>query len=130
MGILGKAMTKHQNTKSVLLVVDDESSVCRALSRILGKRVDEIIAAFSPQEAETVLVSREVTHLVCDHWFGMGQPLGIDLVVKWRQLYPSLQKVILLTGTDVARLTPPDAGILVMNKTVNPEDLIKALNLD
>jgi DNA-binding NtrC family response regulator len=130
MGILRKAMTKRQNAKSILLVVDDESSVCRALSRILGKRVDEIISAFSPQEAETVLVSKEVTHLVCDHWFGMGQPLGIDLVVQWKQKHPSIRHVVVLTGTDVTRLTSPGDDIFVMNKTVYPEDLIKVLNLD
>jgi DNA-binding NtrC family response regulator len=123
-------MTKHQTPESILLVVDDESSVCRALSRILGKSVDVIASAFSPQEAETVLASKKVTHLICDHWFGEGQPLGIDLVAKWKEKYPFIRQIVLLTGTDVTRLTPQSDDILVMNKTVNPEDLIRALNLD
>ncbi|MCP4198016.1 MAG: hypothetical protein GY762_12785 [Proteobacteria bacterium] len=113
-----------------MLIVDDESTVCRALCRILGKRVDEIVSALSPQEAEMVLFSKEVTHLVCDHWFSIGQPLGIDLVAKWMEKYPSVQNVVLLTGTDETRLTPPNEGVLIMNKTVSPEDLITALNLN
>jgi DNA-binding NtrC family response regulator len=123
-------MTEHKPAKSVLLIVDDESSVCRALSRMLGKRVDEIASAFSPQEAEMVLVSKEVTHLVCDHWFGMGQPLGVDLVAKWKEKYQSIQNIVLLTGTDETRLSLPTEGVRIMNKTVNPDDLIAALNLN
>jgi DNA-binding NtrC family response regulator len=123
-------MTEHKPAKSVLLIVDDESSVCRALSRMLGKRVDEIASAFSPQEAEMVLVSKEVTHLVCDQWFGMGQPLGVDLVAKWKEKYQSIQNIVLLTGTDETRLSPPTEGVRIMNKTVNPDDLIAALNLN
>jgi hypothetical protein len=59
----------------------------------------------------------------------MGQPLGIDLIAKWKEKYPSIENIVLLTGTDETRLSPPTEGVLIMNKTVNPDDLIAALNL-
>ena len=130
MGGVGRVVNELQNAKTSLMIVDDESSVCRALSRILGKRVDEISVAFNPREAATVLASKNVTHVVCDHWFGTGQPLGIDLVTEWKEQYPSIHKVVVLTGTDVTRIAPQTDDILVMNKAVNPEDLRKALGLE
>lgn len=123
-------MPESQDDPSVLLIVDDESSVCRALSRIFEKRADEVIAALGPMEAETVFASKNVTHLVCDHLFGIGQPLGVDLAQKWLERFPTLRHVVVLTGTDVSTLTPPDSRILIMEKTVNPDDLIEALQLE
>ena len=118
-----------ESEKSVLLVVDDESSVCRALSRMLKKDVDEILTAFSPQEAETVLDSRKITHLICDHWFGQGQPLGLDLAAKWKKEHTSLRRVIVLTGTDITRLTAPPGVNEILAKTARADELAAALDL-
>jgi DNA-binding NtrC family response regulator len=122
-------MSSVDTETKILLVVDDESAVCRALSRILGKLFDEVLTAMNPVEAETVLATRPVTHLVCDHWFGDAESLGYDLAVAWRAEHPGVQRLVLLTGTDTTRIEPHAAIDAIMDKTVDPEDLKKALNV-
>lgn len=120
-------MTRKE--KSILLVVDDESTVCRALSRMLKKYADEIITATNPSEAESVLEMGEVTHLICDHWFGPGQPLGLDLVSRWKKSYSSIRRAVVLTGTDVTQLKTQPGVHQIMTKTVEPSELASALDL-
>ena len=113
--------------EKTLLVVDDESTVCRALSRMLGDQVARVLTASSPAEAETVLESQEVTHLICDHWFGPGEPVGLEVASKWKQQYGSLVKVVVLTGTDVTRLDAAQGVDCIMDKTASPEEIARAL---
>lgn len=124
------AMSDKQLLKSILLIVDDESSVCRALSRIFRSCVDEVLTAFSPIEAETVLATKKITHLICDQWFGIGQPLGLDLVVKWKREHPSISRIVILTGTDVTQLEMPPDVDRIMDKTVDPKLLMGVLELN
>ncbi len=113
----------------VLLIVDDERSVCRALTRLLVNSINQIQTATTPTEAEIILRSREVTHVICDHWFGPGQPLGTDLIYKWRERYPNIKRAVVLTGTDINKMTIPDAVDKVLPKVVDPADLIEVLGL-
>ncbi len=127
--VMDVVVKEKPEVKSIVLVVDDESTVCRALSRMLRKQADEILSAISPGEAETVLATRTVTHVICDHWFGSGQPLGLDLVSKWKNEYPSIKRVIVLTGTDISKLEANPNVDCIMDKTVDPDELIKVLGL-
>jgi len=113
----------------VLLIVDDERSVCRALSRLLENSIKTIQTATNPTEAEMVLNSRDVTHLICDHWFGPGQPLGIDLVAKWKKKYTSIKRAVVLTGTDISNIDTSSSVDKILPKVVDPDDLIKTLGL-
>jgi DNA-binding NtrC family response regulator len=115
--------------ESVLLIVDDERSVCRALTRLLVGSIEQIQTATTPTEAEIILRSAKVTHVICDHWFGPGQPLGMDLVAKWKEQYPSICRAVVLTGTDINKLTLTDAVDKVLPKVVDPADLIEVLGL-
>lgn len=115
---------------NVLLIVDDERSVCRALSRLLDRKVKEILSATNSTEAETILRSGRVTHVICDHWFGPGQPLGTNLVTAWKAEYPTILKAVVLTGTDIHKLDAGDAVDKILPKVVDPADLIKALAFD
>jgi DNA-binding NtrC family response regulator len=117
-------------SKAILLIVDDESTVCRALSRVLGRSVDEVIVACTIADAETILATRNVTHLLCDHWFGPGQPLGLQQALEWKKRHPSIKKAVLLTGTDVADKSAPPGLDGIMSKSVDPEELVKVLGLD
>jgi DNA-binding NtrC family response regulator len=118
-----------ETPKSVLLVVDDEQSVCRALKRMLQHRVANIITALTPAEAESVLQSGKVTHLICDHWFGPGEGLGLELVAKWRKKYHSVEQAVVLTGTDINSLTKPAGVDWVAPKTIDPDELVVLLGL-
>jgi DNA-binding NtrC family response regulator len=118
------------DSEFVLLIVDDERSVCRALTRLLDRQVRRIETATNPTEAEIILKTGLITHLICDHWFGPGQPLGIDLVPKWRKLNPSILRAVVLTGMDISKLPLTEGVDRILPKVVDPDELIKALELD
>jgi CheY-like chemotaxis protein len=118
----------NERSPKILLVLDDEATVCRSLQRVLGKTFDEILTAETPADAETILGSRAVTHLLCDHLLGPGQPTGHDLATRWRAEHPSLEQVVLLTGADVSRLEVSDAIDRVLPKTTELPDLARALD--
>lgn len=117
-------------TEFVLLIVDDERTVCRALTRLLDRSVSRIQTATTPKEAEIILRSGKVTHVICDHWFGPGQPLGLDLVSQWKQTYQSIRRAVVLTGTDVEKLVKSDDVDKILPKVVDPQDLIEVLGLN
>jgi len=115
--------------KSILMILDDESAVCRALKRTLRNRVDEIVSAENAHDAMTILESTPVTHVLCDHLLGPGQPRGMELVTDWKARFPNLKKIIILTGSAESRATPASGVDLVLPKTTDPADLAKHLGL-
>lgn len=117
------------SSESTLLVVDDESAVCRALRRMLQGRVGRIVTAETPEDAEAVLASTAVTHLICDHYLGPGQPLGMTLAARWRTSYPSLERVVVLTGKDVEGIEPVSGIDHLLPKTIDPDRLAVALGI-
>lgn len=116
--------------KDVLLVVDDESAVCRAVKKMLKDRFDEVLSAYSPDEAELILASREVTMVICDHRFGDNQDVGLKLVADWRKKHPSIRRAVLLTGTDVSILTAPEGVDRIISKSIRTKELLEALGID
>jgi DNA-binding NtrC family response regulator len=116
-------------TRATLLVVDDESAVCRALRRMLRGRIGRILTAETPEDAEAALASAEVTHLVCDHYLGPGQTLGADLAAAWRGRHPSLRRVVILTGRDVGDIEPTPGIDCILPKTTDIEQLVALLDL-
>ena len=114
---------------SILLVIDDEASVCRALGRILRKKASEIITAQNIVDAELVLDTKEVTHVLCDHLLGPGQPKGLETAIHWKAEYPSIEKIIILTGTDAAFARTPAGIDHVLPKTTDPLKLAEILGL-
>jgi CheY-like chemotaxis protein len=113
--------------KTTLLVVDDESAVCRALRRLLKGRFDAIIAVETPADAEAVLAAQRVTHVLCDQCLGPGQPEGLAIASGWRATYPSIRKMIILTGANVKNLAALPGVDLVLPKTTDPVDLAALL---
>ncbi len=118
-----------KNKDRNLLIVDDETSVCRALSRMLTNKVDQITYSTSSLEAQTILATQKITHLICDHWFGAGHKLGLDLAVQWRNEFSSIERVVLLTGTDTSMLDVPEEIDFILTKAADSDELLKALNL-
>ena len=116
-------------TPTTLLIIDDEASVCRALGRILREKADEIVTAQSIADAELIMDTRDVTHILCDHLLGPGQPRGLDTAIHWKSEYPDIEKIIILTGTDAAFDAPPDGIDHVLPKTTDPLKLAEYLDL-
>jgi DNA-binding NtrC family response regulator len=87
--------------KRVLLVVDDELEICRMIEKTLARSFDEIHTATTTAEAEPVLKTNTVTHLIVDLYLGKDEPLGNDLIQSWRARYSSIQFAALFTGSSV-----------------------------
>ena len=119
--------TTANSLDHVVLVVDDEKMVLNALARYLRRFFPKVVTATTPLEAESALRDNRVTHLVCDHWLGPGLPLGIDLVSHWKNDFPSIQKVVLLTGADVDTLVSPPGLDSIIPKTIDPTALTAEL---
>jgi CheY-like chemotaxis protein len=116
-----------ESGKTTLLVIDDDTSVCRAIRRLFKGRFNDVVFAETPADAETILASRAVTHVICDHMLGPGRPQGLELASEWKAMFPSIRKVIILTGANVKSFTTPPGIDLVLPKTIDPEELAAKL---
>ena len=92
-------MTTSTHTPRTLLLVDDEAEICKQLRRSLGNEFDRIHTAGTASQADEILSSNTVTHLVCDLYLGNGQPLGDELIRRWRRRWPTIQYAALFTGS-------------------------------
>jgi CheY-like chemotaxis protein len=109
------------------LIVDDEPLFCRAMSRLLGPAFDEVHTATNPDEAEQLLEEHPITHLVCDYRLGQGFPPGTVFVTRWRKLYTSIQRAVLVTGAyDLYSNIPPEVDS-VRVKGIEPEQLLSSI---
>lgn len=113
--------------KTTLLVIDDDTSVCRAIRRLFRGRFNDIVFAETPADAETILASRPVTHVICDHMLGPGRPRGLELAGEWKALFPSIRRIAILTGANVKDLQASGGIDLIVPKTIDPEELIAKL---
>jgi hypothetical protein len=95
----------------------------------MGDKADEIVTAQTPADAETILHSKPVTHVICDHLLGPGQPKGMDIAKEWKGAFPSIRSIVILTGTNVKNLHPPETIDHVLPKTTDPVELAALLGL-
>jgi DNA-binding NtrC family response regulator len=83
----------------VLLIVDDEEDIYKLLKRSLGSEFDQVHVAGCAADAESILGSHTVTHLICDLYLGGSDPLGDVLIRRWKQRWPTIQYAALFTGS-------------------------------
>ncbi len=114
---------------AILLIIDDEASVCRALRRILQKRVQEVITVSNAADAELVLDTRPVTHVLCDNLLGAEQPRGMDIAAGWKKKHPSIVRLAILTGASASCGSLPDGIDVVLPKTTDPFALADLIGL-
>ncbi len=117
------------NNTTTLLIIDDEGSVRRALSRILFKYADKILTASNMTDAQLILDTDPVTHILCDQLLGPGQPTGTESAIFWKDRYPSIKKLFILTGTKIASVAAPEGIDKVLPKTTDPLQLAAMLEL-
>jgi DNA-binding NtrC family response regulator len=91
--------TDPSPTSRVLLVVDDEPAIVSLLRRSLGYDFDRIHVAGRASDAESILAEHTVTHLVCDLYLGNDEPLGDELIRRWKRRWPTIRYAALFTGS-------------------------------
>ncbi|HCF62431.1 MAG TPA: hypothetical protein DFS52_31125 [Myxococcales bacterium] len=91
----------------VLLVIEDEPSVGALFGLHLKGHFDAVFAVGCEAEAEAVLASQAVTHLVSDYHLGREHPLGTTLVARWRGRWPAIRYAAILSGEDLSAHSRP-----------------------
>lgn len=81
-----------------LLIVDDRVEVRSALTRFFGLWFQQVYAAASPSEADSILREHAPCVLLCDYWLGDASPPGTELIATWRVRFPCLKRAVLMTG--------------------------------
>ncbi len=112
-------------TPRIGLVVDDSAMIVKAISRTLGKSFDQFYGATSPAEAEAILQTHPVSHLVCDFDLGGEYPVGTDLIQKWRSLYPGIVRAIIYSGSQPSLISTTPEVDAVLEKP-SPLSAMKA----
>jgi two-component system, response regulator RegA len=78
-----------------LLIVDDDATFVRVLSRALTSRGFEVITASNADEARTLSHRHQPRHCVLD--LKLGDENGLRLIPELRELVPDM-RILLLTG--------------------------------
>lgn len=78
-----------------ILIVDDEATICSALSRLLGRQGFDTLTAETGEEALRLLGTSEVAVILCDE--KMPGLSGVEVLTRAAALAPHAGR-ILLTG--------------------------------
>jgi CheY-like chemotaxis protein len=92
-----------------LLIVDDRSDVIQALSRFFQLDFEHVLCAQTRTEAEALLLAWQPPFLLCDYWLGDDRAPSTEFLPRWRQEYPCLKRVVLMTGTKSSSIPPCSA---------------------
>ena len=114
-------------SEEILLVVDDDYQIRKMLIRFLSRNFDKVLAAATPTEAEQLLMTHKVTHLISDYDLGAEHQRGTELVAIWRRRYKSIERALLLTGCSLVDIEIPAAVDKYFLKGVDAKHLLEAL---
>ncbi len=120
-------MTTH--TPRTDPAVDDSAMTVKTISRTLGKFFDQFYGATSPAEAEAILQTHPVSHLICDFDLGGEHPVGTDLVQKWRPQYPGIVRAIIFSGSRPSMIPTIPEVDAVLEKPSSLPALMAALHI-
>lgn len=111
----------------VLLIVEDDDSVRRALRRFFELYFAKVLTAASASEAETQLETGRPHLLLCDYYLGARSPLATALIPRWRQAFPFLSRVAIMTGTSHELRDDAHGAEAVFNKPLNMQHVLQFL---
>jgi len=90
-------------TDRILLLVDDEPNILKALKRLLRRDGYTILLADSGTEALQILELEPVNVIVSDH--RMPVMTGIEFLAKVKQTYPDITRIVLSGFSDLDTIT-------------------------
>jgi DNA-binding NtrC family response regulator len=116
-----------ENKRSIL-VIDDNLSILRTMTRLLSREGYDVYSAQTGKEAYEKLSTKKFDAALID--VGLGETLGTDLLPQMSKIAPGILKII-FTGTPMSQSTldvvNKDADLLLL-KPVKPEILIGILH--
>jgi DNA-binding NarL/FixJ family response regulator len=117
----------NSQSKEILLVIDDEPQVRRMLKRFFSHHFDAVITAGTPEEAEAILEQEDVTHIISDYDLCPQYSRGTELIMGWRRQYPSIRRVLLLSGSCLSDADIPLEVDHYSSKGEDPKDWLRVL---
>lgn len=108
-----------------LLVVDDRADVLDALERYFSLDFERVYSATTPELAEEIFEREHPPLLLCDYWLGPSYPPATELLLKWRERYPFLVRVVLMSGTKASAIPFCAAVDLVVPKPLHLSSLVQ-----
>jgi DNA-binding NtrC family response regulator len=115
-----------ENKRSIL-IIDDNPSILRTLTRLLSREGYEMYSAQTGKEASEKLSTKKFDAALID--VGLGETLGTDLLPLMGKMAPSMLKIV-FTGTPMSEGTLEEAmkrADVFLLKPVKPETLIGIL---
>jgi signal transduction histidine kinase len=107
--------------RPLILIVDDEPSVVRALQRWFGRNA-EVLATTNPHEGQRLALSTDFDLLLCD--LNMPYLQGPDLIREVTKQRPDLaERAVIMTGA----IDEQVEGLRVVRKPLGPRDLTDLL---
>ena len=87
-----------------LLVVDDDQRILRLLARRFGREFRRVHLASTVKEADELIRSHPISHVVCD--FNLNHPwaTGVDLLTEWRREFIKVDRAVLFTGASLEEI--------------------------
>lgn len=89
--------------KPLVLILDDETSIVKALQRVLQADGYETVAATSPNEALSLMAAQPAHVVISD--YRMPEMLGIEFLERIKSLYPATVRVLLSGQADMGTLS-------------------------
>lgn len=116
------AENKHR-----ILIIDDNPSILRTLTRLLSKAGYDLYTAQTGKEASEKLSNKKFDVALID--VGLGETLGTDLLPLMSEIAPGMLKIV-FTGTPMSEGTLDEVkrgSDVFLLKPVKPETLIGIL---
>lgn len=120
-------MNPPEKMAESLLIVDDRDEVLRALERYMGLYLTHVYAAHTPDEALLVLQEHAPSFVLCDFWLGEKFPPSTSIIPEWRARFPSIKRVILMSGTKSSSIPTCDAVDAIFPKPLDLRGLVQYL---
>jgi DNA-binding NtrC family response regulator len=108
-----------------LLIVDDREDIRRSMHRYFAAYFEAVYLAGDPHEAELLLRKHRPTYLLCDFWLGDEYLPATEYIPHWRKQVPTLRRVALMTGTNLAALGSVASVDAVFQKPFEPVAVLK-----
>jgi DNA-binding NtrC family response regulator len=105
----------------VVLVVDDDAHVLRAVERTLRHACSRVFVAFSVEEALHLVDSEAPSLVISDYELGPGLD-GLSFLMKVKEILPGAI-CVLHTGTTAVPVL--EAGVTLLPKGSPTEDLLR-----
>ncbi len=86
---------------------------------------EPVLLASNPDEAEVLLRTEQPRYLLCDFWLGPDYLPATEYIPRWRRLAPSLRRVALMTGTNLAALGDVTSVDTLFQKPLAPDRVVK-----